>query len=247
MTRRLAIQNGKFGSGELSMWTLPWPSARAARKEELRAGRRTPRRWGIVILFLLLCPTALFAEANPKTANPIIGGSLSEPLTVRGKLRYYVKATYGPGALASKAASSGLNQWLDSPDEWGQGLKGYGRRYASSMGQSTINNSIRFGIGAALREDPRYFPSERKGFLPRMGHALAYTFLTRTDSGGRAFAVSRFGGAFGSAFISNSWHPAGEDTTGDAFKRAGITLALGAGMNVFREFWPDMRRVSRRR
>ena len=229
------------------MWTLPWPSARTAREGELSAGRRTPRRWGIVFLFLLLCPAALLAEADPKPSNSIMVSSLSEPLTVRGKLRFYVKATYGPGALASKAASSGLNQWLDSPDEWGQGLKGYGRRYASAVGHSTINNSIRFGIGAALREDPRYFPSERKGFLPRMGHALAATLVTRTDSGGRTFAVSRFSGAFGSAFISNTWRPTGEDNTNHALGRAGITLALGAGMNVFREFWPDIRRGSRRR
>ena len=229
------------------MWTFPRPSARAARKEELRAGRRTPRRWWIIFLFLLVCPPALLAQADAEPSNPFSQVSPPTPLTVGGKLRFYLKATYGPGALASKAASSGLNQWLDSPDEWGQGMKGYRRRYASAVGQSTINNSIRFGIGAALREDPRYFPSERRGFLPRMGHALASTFVTRTDSGGRAFAVSRFGGAFGSAFISNSWRPAGEDTTNHALGRAGITLALGAGMNVFREFWPDMRRVSRRR
>jgi len=166
---------------------------------------------------------------------------------VGGKLRFYLNATYGSDALARSAASAGLNQWLDSPDEWGQGMKGYDRRCASSIGSTTINNSIRFGIGSALREDPRYFPSGRKGFLPRLRHALASTLVTRTDSGGRAFAVSRLGGALGSGFISNSWHPARERTTNHALEGAGITLAMGAGMNVFREFWPDMRRMSRPR
>jgi len=228
------------------MWTLPRPSACAAREEELRARRRTPRRWWLVFLFLLVCPPALLAQADAKQSTPFSPASPPTPLTVGGKLRFYLKATYGPGSLLSKAASSGLNQWRDSPPEWGQGMEGYGRRYASGMGHSTVNNSIRFGIGAALREDPRYFPSERKGVLPRMGHALASTFVTRTDSGGRAFAVSRFAGAFGSAFIANTWHPAGADDTNHALKRAGITVAVGAGMNVVREFWPDVKRVLRR-
>jgi hypothetical protein len=168
------------------------------------------------------------------------------PLTVGDKLRFYLKAAYGPGPLLGKVATSGWAQWRDDPAEWGQGMEGYGRRYASRVGQSMINNSIRFGIGAALREDPRYFPSESKGVLPRMGHALAYTFVARTNRGGSTFAVSRVAGALGSAFISNTWHPAGEDDTYHAFGRAGITLATDAGMNVFREFWPDIKRVFHR-
>ena len=218
------------------MWTLPRTSARAVRDRASRAP--LSRLWRLVVLFLLVCPLPLLAQANPQQSNLLPG----TPLTVGGKFRFYVKATYGPGALAGTAVWSGVNQWRDAPDEWGQGMAGYGRRYASRAGQRTVSNSIRFGIGAALREDPRYFPSERKGILPRMSHALASTFVTRTDSGGRRFAVSSFAGTLGSAFISNTWHPAREDDTNHAFKRAGISLAVDTGMNVFQEFWPDVKR-----
>jgi hypothetical protein len=200
----------------------------------------------MVLLLPFVCAQPLFPQQSSQSLNTFALVKPSRPLTVGGKLRFYLKATYGPGPLLNMAAWAGLNQWRDFPTQWGQGMEGYGRRFASRVGQSTLNNSIRFGVGAALREDPRYFPSERKGVLPRIGHALAYTFVARTDSGGRTFAVSHFAGALGSAFISNSWYPAGVDDTNHALGRAGITVAVDAGMNVVREFWPDVKRVFRR-
>ena len=227
------------------MRTLPRPPACTVRGEERRTCRRTLGPLCMVLLFPLVCAHSLFAQQSSQDSDSFVRVNPSRPLTVGGKLRFYLKATYGPGPLLSMAASAGLNQWRDFPTQWGQGMEGYGRRFASRVGQSTLNNSVRFGVGVALREDPRYFPSARKAFLPRIGHALAYTFVARTDSGGRTFAVSRFAGAFGSAFISNSWYPAGVDDTNHALGRAGITVAVDAGMNVVREFWPDVKRVFR--
>jgi hypothetical protein len=228
------------------MWILFRPPARAPRGERQQTFRRVLGPLGMVLLFFLVCVHPLWAQQSSSDSNPFARVNPPRALTVGGKLLFYVKAAYGPGSLLGKAAMSGLAQWRDDPPEWGQGMEGYGRRFASRVGQSTVDNSIRFGVGAALREDPRYFPSERKGVLPRLGHALASTFVTRTDSGGRTFAVSRFAGTLGSAFASNTWHPAGEDDTYHAFGRAGITLALDTGMNVVREFWPDVRRVFHR-
>jgi len=227
------------------MRTLPGPSACTVSEDEHRTRPSTRGPLCLVLLFPLVGLHTLFAQQSAKPSNPFARVNPPRPLTVGGKLRFYLKATYGPGPLLNMAASAGLNQWRDFPTEWGQGTEGYGRRFASRVGQRTVNNSIRFGVGAALREDPRYFPSERKGFLPRMGHALASTFVARTDSGGRRFAVSRFAGTFGSAFISNTWYPAGVDDTNHALGRAAISVAVDAGMNVVREFWPDVKRVFR--
>ena len=228
------------------MQTLPAPPTCAVRGERRRTCGRSLGPLGLLLLFFLVCPHTLLAQQSAQDSNPFARVKPPRALTVGGKLLFYVKAAYGPSSLLGKVATSGWAQWRDDPAEWGQGMEGYGRRYASRVGQSTVDNSIRFGVGAALREDPRYFPSERKGVLPRLGHVVASTFVTRTDSGGRAFAVSRFAGTLGGAFISNTWHPAGEDDTYHAFGRAGITVAIDAGMNVAREFWPDVKKVFRR-
>ncbi len=137
-------------------------------------------------------------------------------------------------------------RWEMSPPEWGQGMEGYGRRYASRIGQKTVDSGIRFVVGTALRHDPRYFPSEGKGCFSRLGHALVYTFVARTDSGRRTFAVARFAGAFGGAFVSNTWYPAGVNDTSHALGRAGYVILGEAGANVVREFWPDVKRAFRR-
>jgi hypothetical protein len=228
------------------MWIILRPPACAVRGERRRTSRETLGPLGVVLLLPLFCAHPLWAQQSSPNSDPFVRVNPPRPLTVGGKLRFYLKAAYGPGSLLGKAAMSGLAQWRNDPAEWGQGMEGYGRRFASRVGQGTVDNSIRFGLGAALREDPRYFPSERKGVLPRTGHALASTFVTRTDSGGRTFAISRFAGTLGGAFASNTWHPAREDDTYHAFGRAGITVAIDAGMNVAREFWPDVKKVFRR-
>ncbi|MBI1983713.1 MAG: hypothetical protein HYS61_05905 [Acidobacteria bacterium] len=158
-----------------------------------------------------------------------------------------MKKTYGPTCWAASASSAGVRQWLDSPPEWGQGMEGYGRRFASSMGRKSIKNSVQFGLGAALREDPRYFPSTRRGFVPRVWHAVSFTFAPRNDSGRRTIGVSRVAGALSAGFASNTWYPDRLSDTSHALSRAGLMLGGDAGMNLFREFWPDFKRAIRGR
>ena len=42
----------------------------------------------------------------------------------------YVKSTVGPFSLLRSAASAGIDQWNDNPEEWEQGASGYGKRFA---------------------------------------------------------------------------------------------------------------------
>lgn len=218
------------------------------------AGRHGSHRHGDTLAILLLVLLVLTVDARtassqqtPREPSPTSQTPSTQPLSVRGKLRFYLDKNFGPAGLLRSAFSAGLNQWRDYPTEWGQGAEGYGRRLASCLGQNTVKNTIRFVTATALREDPRYFPSEQKGFSRRVGHALASVFVTRTDSGGRRFAVSEFAGVVGSKFIANQWYPPRVATTNDALRGSAVTLGYDAAWNLAKEFWPDIKKALRHR
>ena len=103
-----------------------------------------------------------------------------------------------------------------------------------------IRGTLEYGASALLHEDNRYVPSLDTGFLKRTRHAIASTFVARNDAGHEHFAYSRFGSAFGAAFISRIWQPPSRSGAGDAVYSFGITMANGIGWDILREFWPDV-------
>jgi hypothetical protein len=90
--------------------------------------------------------------------------------------------------------------------------------------------------------DPRYFRSGEKGFGRRVGHAIGATFTTRRDNGKKTIAVWRFAGNYGSQFVANTWRPERQTGTGDTLLRGTASIGYDCASNVFKEFWPDIRK-----
>lgn len=182
-----------------------------------------------------------------------VGGSAqtivteTDPLDWQGKLAFHAQSTYEPLAMAGFAAYAGFLQEIDSPREWGQGVSGYSKRFASTLGWSAIHSTLAFGLDTALHQDPRYYRSLRTGFWRRSAHALRETILTHTDSGGETLSTWRIGSAYGSAFLSNMWYPDRLNTVGLGFVQGSEALGFGFASNLGVEFWPDFRRKVLRR
>lgn len=141
---------------------------------------------------------------------------------------------------------AGMRQWTDSPEEWGQGASGYGKRLASRHGRMVICESMQFGLGAALREDNRYLRSSRSGFLPRLGYAVSSTVLARKPHGGRTLSFSALAAHSASAVAAAHWYPSSNSRATEAARMTGLSLGLTAGMNIAREFKPELKRLFRR-
>ena len=157
-------------------------------------------------------------------------------LTLHDRFTIYRKAVLRPYSLVGPAFGAGIGQWEDSPPEWGQGAKGYGRRFASGMSRQLISETLRFGFAAVDGEDPRYHPSQDTGVWKRAEHAILETFTSETASGGRIPAYSRFAGTYGAAFISNAWYPDSHASAGWALRRGSTALASSVGFHLFQEF-----------
>jgi hypothetical protein len=172
----------------------------------------------------------------------MVGPSNEKPLTRKEAFEAYVLSTVGPVPILGEAAGAGIGQWMNSPEEWGQGWGAYGKRFGSNMGYNALRQTITFGGGLAFHEDTRYFASHAQGFWPRTKHALASTFSARHPDGSQRFAVSSTAGVIGAAALSSMWGPPSWKGAGNIAQNAGISFASTAAFNVVREFLPDILR-----
>ena len=167
------------------------------------------------------------------------------PMTRSERVGFAINSMLGPAAFLDSAARAGINHLEDTPKEWQQGARGYGRRYGSAYGELFIGQSIEHATSIVLHEDNRYFASGERGFGRRLKYAIASTFLARHDNGTRSFSFSGIGGAAGAVFISRAWQPRSTTTAGDAAVSFGLELGTRAGLNVVREFLPRFGRFLR--
>jgi hypothetical protein len=152
------------------------------------------------------------------------------------RFRRYVKSTVGPFALLRTAASAGFQQASDSPEEWEQGAKGYGKRFASGFGRNAIRQTITYGLDEALDLDTGFERSKRSGFFPRLKDALIQNVTSRTRSGGRVLSAPRLIGVYSAGVISReAWYPE-RYSYKDGLRSGTTTLLTGFGINVLREF-----------
>jgi hypothetical protein len=164
------------------------------------------------------------------------------PLTAKERLKVYAKDLLSPFHFLLAGASAGITQLQDSPKAWGLGAQGYGLRFANYYGEATISSILQMGGEDLLHEDNLYYGSGEHGVWKRMKYAISSSVLARSNDGTQHFSVSQVGSTAAAAFISRIWQPRSNDSAGDGAVNFGINMASNAGLNVVREFLPDVTR-----
>lgn len=166
---------------------------------------------------------------------------------VRDKWNYHSYLMAAPESIFRIGVQAGLNQWLDTPTQWGQGTEGFARRYASSLAVREIRQAMAFAVDATLDEDPHFMHSGQRNMGARVRNVFRQTFLCSNSSGDYTFSMWRVSSAIGSELLSNSWRPAGTNRVGDALGRSGFVIAGDLGANAVKEFLPDIKRIQKLR
>jgi hypothetical protein len=185
-------------------------------------------------MLLCLSQAGVQAHAQAPLAAP--------PLTLQGKFQRYFRQTYSVPSVLFPAAFAGLDQATYSPEEWPQNGGGYLKRFATQRGQFQLAEFCAFGVGAALHEDPRFFPSNMHGMWRRSRYVLVHTLMARTDRGTEEPAFGIYAGALGGAFIPATWLPRSDNSMGDSLRRSAALLGMNLGINMGIEFGRDDRR-----
>lgn len=184
-------------------------------------------------------------EVTSNRSVTIPAGAVS-PMSVGAKFRYRFRHAVDAGQALRLAAGSGIDQARNSPREWGQDADAFGIRVASHFGQHFIKEQLLFAVEALDHENPVRIHSTRAGFKNRLIDAVKYTFIVRNDNGEMMFSYSRLIADYGAGFISRTWYPQRLHSFGSGLQAGTTSLALDVGMNVLREFWPDLKRLIRR-
>jgi hypothetical protein len=191
---------------------------------------------GLALLTLLT--HSAFAQ-NPRVPGQVTGPYT--PLSNTDKLKYRIYEIVEPKGLFLISLGVGYEQLDHTPREWGQGVEGYARRYASTLGSALIEETMSGGLESVLHEDPRYFPLDGPSKKARLWNALKQTFVTRTDAGNSTFAYGHVGSAFAAGQITRLWMPGSSNSAADGVRTTGISLGVDAAIYLLYEFVPATR------
>ncbi len=164
------------------------------------------------------------------------------PLSMKQKFAIATKDTFDYPSYGLAAAFEGLSQLQNDNPSFGQGLKGYARRYASAVADQDLGNYMTEAImPSLLREDPRYFRRGHGSFLGRLAYAASRVAVTKTDAGNSRFNSSEFLGNGIVASIGNLYYP---DDIGLRYTAQRMFTQIGSDAfdNILKEFWPDIKR-----
>ena len=190
-------------------------------------------------------------QQNTTPQQPIV------PLSARQKLIFGARRAFlNPSAYAGPVFDAYFTERREvkapgktGGDKFADGLSRYARSFA------TNTTAAMFGSGfypALFKQDPRYHPSEKHGFMPRALYAASRTVLTLGDNGKTQINFSGLGGNLTSAGLANIYERdlvKARDAHGRpisfrrrvgvglTFKNFGISTAIDAATNIaFHEF-----------
>ena len=157
---------------------------RSARGTMFAASTWMCRTRGAVVVALAV---AFLVDVVPCAAQQT-ENQASKPVAGPDELfQKYVVSTLGIPGTAHAVFAAGLEQWRDAPPEWGDGAKGFARRWASEYAESAIGDATKYGVARLLHHDPSFTKCTCTGFARRLRHAMASPFTARTRTGiGRA-------------------------------------------------------------
>jgi hypothetical protein len=182
------------------------------------------------------------ASATSEITSPVTRSGMLDLSYVRPtegtKAINYAFDTFGPYPIAAAGVTAGINQFTNSPPEWGQGAAGFGKRFGSDFGIAVIATTTHYGLAEAFREDTLYYRCECSGLFPRLGYAVISTFTGRHgEDGHRAFSFSALVAPYAGSMIAvYTWYP---DRFGpkDAFRMGNYSLLTYMGGNIALEFF----------
>ncbi len=188
-------------------------------------------------------PVALFVMLDKKSiVFPDIAAN-SARLSAGNKFELFVDNSISLHGLTGAAMGAGLSQAANTPQGFGQGGEAYAKRFGSSMARLASSNFFgTFLLASALHEDPRFFPHREPTFGSAVKYSVARVFVTRNDDGRDVKNWSGLLGPLLSEGLANAYWPERDRNAAQTFQRYAIDLAVRAGTNMLREYWPVIAR-----
>jgi uncharacterized membrane protein YeaQ/YmgE (transglycosylase-associated protein family) len=160
------------------------------------------------------------------------------PLTKKLKFQLAWKSVIDPVSFGITGAVAGVQQAENDFAGYGQGWKGYARRYGASYGDLVSGTFIGGAILPSLfHQDPRYFYKGTGSVRSRLSYAIAMSVVCKGDNGHWQANYSGIIGGLAAGGISNLYYPAqSRDGASLTFENALIGIGGSAVGNIIQEF-----------
>lgn len=160
------------------------------------------------------------------------------PLTARQKYQLAWKTVIDPITWAMTGVVAGAEQADNAFAGYGQGMQGYGKRFAANYADGFSGTMLGGAVLPSLfKQDPRYFYKGTGSVPSRAGYAIANAVICKSDRGRWQPNYSGILGGIAAGGISNLYYPSSSRSDVDlTFENALIGTAESAIQNLFQEF-----------
>ena len=159
-----------------------------------------------------------------------------QPLSAKLKFLLALRVSRDPLTTVGVAFLSGIQQAGNTPD-YGQGAKGYAKRFSGNSADGFINIMIGGAIlPSILHQDPRYFYQGTGTKKSRFVHAAVHPFVCMGDNRKWQPNYSSMGGDLTQSAISNLYYPASNRGAGLVLTSFGMTTAERIAISLAQEF-----------
>jgi hypothetical protein len=160
------------------------------------------------------------------------------PLARKQKFELAWRSAIDPFTFVGVGALAGLQQTTDDFGGYGQGAKGYAKRfggaYADVFSGTFIGSAI---LPSLLKQDPRYFYKGTGSTRSRFLYALANTVICKGDNKRWQTNYSGILGSFATGGISYFYYPTRDrNATGLVLQNSLLRIGETAFENVLQEF-----------
>lgn len=193
----------------------------------------------LILLVFMGIGIALAQDPATLVSAPVVQ---VDPPTWSDRRDVFLRKLVGPQAIWETVPGAAFDTARNFPGQWGRTGSGVAKRLGSQYGQFLVGESIELGVSALHHEDPRYFRMPDAGFGHRLGHALASTVVVRGIDGHPTPGLARLADVYGSWAIATSWNPPDQRNPRKIAAYGSLGLGIKEGGNLFREFWPDVKR-----
>ena len=197
----------------------------------------------ICTFFVLLLSPLSPAQDTPPTPAAVASTPPVDPPQWSDRRGEFFKRLFGPQAILETIPGTIFDTARGFPKQWGRGGVGIAKRLGSQYGQFAVGETIELGVSALHKEDPRYYRMPDGGFGQRLGHALKSTIIVRGAGGKNTIGLARLADVYGAWAIATTWNPPDQRNFTQIAKYGTLGLGIKAGSNVFREFWPDAKKL----
>jgi hypothetical protein len=159
------------------------------------------------------------------------------------RFRLYIRQTYTtPGIYIKTGFFAVHDQIQNTPEAWGDGISGFGKRLGSNQATNIIQNSFTSLGQAAVGWEPRYDRCRCDGGWKRARHAFIRNFVTY-DSSETSLRpqIMPYAAAFGAGAIGATWNPANPTIVVKGYQSVFTQAWVGVLVNEIGEFAPDIK------